>query len=106
MERIGFTVMLVVAFYSDELWKHPAFEVELGKELTTAGLGHFDSAKFGGNPNLYYFFIHRRTLTAGLKTVRDRLAALGLLTFCKVGHADGKDKCWRTFYPELERAGA
>jgi hypothetical protein len=106
MEKIGFTVLLVVAFYTDELWKHPAFEVELGEELTTAGLGHFDSAKFGGNSNLYYFYIHRTTLTAGLKTIKDRLAALGLLTLCQIGHADAKDKCWRKFYPELEKGGS
>ncbi len=105
MGKIGFTVAIVQAPYSPALWANSDFEKRLGTELIEAGLGHLDSAKWG-NPISYFFYLKSGSLAAGLQLIKSRLAAIELLPHVKIGYADPGDKCWRTFYPELEKAGA
>ena len=104
MGKIGFAVACIKAPYSPALWANPDFEKRLGSELTEAGLGHLDSAKYG-NPIMFFFYLHSESLAAGLQLIKSRLAAIGLLPHVRIGYADTGDKCWRRFYPELERAG-
>lgn len=105
MGKIGFSVACIRAPYSPALWQNSDFEKRLGSELTEAGLGHLDSAKYG-NPITFFFYLHSKSLAAGLQLMKARLAAIGLLPHVRIGYADLGDKCWRTFYPELERVGS
>ena len=105
MGKVGFTVAFIQAKYSPALWANSNFEKRLGSELTEAGLGHLDSAKWG-NPTTFFFYLRSGRLAAGLQLIKSRLAAIELLPHVKVGYADPGDKCWRIFSPELERAGA
>jgi hypothetical protein len=66
--------------------------------------GHFDSI-LQGDPFRLYFYLFSTTLPDGLRFIKARLDKFGLLAACKIGHADAQDKCWRTYYPEME-AGA
>lgn len=104
MGKAGFSVAVIRAPYSPALWENSDFEKRLGTELTEAGLGHLDSAKWG-NPITFFFYLHSKSLAAGLTFIKFRLAAIGLLQHVRIGYADAGDKCWRTFYPALERAG-
>jgi hypothetical protein len=105
MGKINFTVAFIQAPYSPALWANSNFEKRLGSELTEAGLGRLDSVKWG-NPITYFFYLHSERLAAGLQIMKSRLEAIGLFPHIKIGYADPGDKCWRTFYPALERAGA
>jgi hypothetical protein len=105
MGKIGFAVAFIRAPYSPALWENSGFEKRLGGELTEAGLGHLDSEKWG-NPVTFFFYLHSKSLAAGLQLIKSRLAAIGLLQHVRIGYADAGDKCWRTFYPALERASA
>jgi hypothetical protein len=105
MDKIGFTVAFIRAPYSPALGENSGFEKRLGGELTEAGLGHLDSEKWG-NPVTFFFYLHSKSLAAGLQLIKSRLAAIGLLQHVRIGYADAGDKCWRTFYPALERASA
>ena len=105
MDKIGFAVAFIRAPYSPALWENSGFEKRLGGELTEAGLGHLDSEKWG-NPVTFFFYLHSKSLAAGLQLIKSRLAAIGLLQHVRIGYADAGDKCWRTFYPALERASA
>jgi hypothetical protein len=105
MGKIGFAVAFIRAPYSPALWENSGFEKRLGGELTEAGLGHLDSEKWG-NPVTFFFYLHSKSLAAGLQLIKSRLSAIGLLQHVRIGYADAGDKCWRTFYPALERASA
>ena len=104
MGKIGFSVACIRAPYSPALWANSDFEKRLGSELTEAGLGHFDSAKYG-DPITFFFYLHSKSLAAGLQLMKTRLAAIGLLPHVRIGYADTGDKCWRKYYPELGRGG-
>ena len=100
MGKVGFSVAFIQAPYTPELWANPGFEEHLGRELTEAGMGHLDSAKWG-NPITFFFYLHSKSLAAGLQLIKARMAAIELLPRVKIGYADPSDKCWRMFYPEL-----
>ena len=102
MGKINFTVAFIQAPYSPALWANSGFENSLGTELTEAGLGHLDSAKWG-NPITYFFYLHSGSLAAGLQLIKSRLAAIELLPHVKVGYADCQDKCWRVFHPAPQK---
>jgi hypothetical protein len=104
MGKIGLSVAFIKAPYSPALWANSDFEKRLGSELTEARLGHLDSAKYG-NPIVFFFYLNSKSLAAGLQLIKARLAAIGLLPHVRIGYADPGDKCWRTFYPELDRGG-
>jgi hypothetical protein len=104
MGKAGFSVACIQAPYSPELRANSDFEKRLGSELAEAGLGHLDSAKWG-DPVTFFFYLHSKSLAAGLQFIKSRLAAIGLLPQVRIGYADTGDKCWRKFYPELETAG-
>jgi len=101
---IGLSVVAVQAPYSSELWNNAGFENALGSELTQAGLGHYDSAKYF-NPIAFYFYLKTESLAAGLQLIKARLAAIGLLPSVKIGVGDQESKTWRVFYPEPGQAG-
>jgi len=105
MGTAGFSVAFIQASCSPAVWENSDFEKRLGTELSEAGLGHLDSTKWG-NPIVFFFYLHSKSLAAGLQLIKSRLAAIGLLPHVRIGFADTGDKCWRTFYPELGRAGA
>ena len=105
MDKIGFAVAFIRAPYSPALLENSGFEKRLGGELTEAGLGHLDSEKWG-NQVTFFFYLHSKSLAAGLQLIKSRLADIGLLQHVRIGYADAGDKCWRTFYPALERASA
>ena len=103
--KIGFTVVVVKAPWSPELWQNSGFEEDLGSELTEANLGHYDSAKYGkhvhsdgakyGNPVTFFFCVHSPKLPAALRLIKDRLAAIGLLPHVKIAYADLDPLAWR-----------
>ena len=105
MGKIGHSVAFIQCPYSPALWANADFEKRLGSELSGATLGHLDSAKYS-NPITFFFYLNSKSLAAGLQLIKARLAAIGLLPHVRIGYADTGDKCWRTFYPKLERAGA
>ena len=102
MGKIGFSVAFIEAPYSPALWANADFEKRLGSELTEAGLGHLDSAKYG-NPITFFFYLNSKSLAAELQLIKARLAAIGLLPHVKIGYADTGDKCWRMFYPAPQK---
>lgn len=99
--KIGFSVVMVQAPYSPELWANSGFEKALGRELTAANLGHYDSAKWF-DPIAFYFYVNTQSLAGGLQLIKARLAAIGLFPHVRIGYADRESKTWQTFYPELE----
>lgn len=104
MGKAGFSIGYVRAPYTPALWANSDFEKRLGSELTEAGLGHLDSVEWG-NPIIFFFYLHSKSLAAGLQLIKSRLAAIGLLSHVEIGYADPVDECWRTLYPGLEKAG-
>ena len=103
MTKLGFTTTAVeMKFDAQALEQFGPPEV-LATQLLREELGHFDSI-LQGDPFKLFFYVHTGTLAAGLQFIKDRLEALGLLGLCKIDHADARGQCWRTFYPELEKA--
>ncbi len=102
--KVGFTVVAVVAPYSEELWAVSGFEKTLGRELNEAGLGHYDSAKWF-NPIAFFFYVSTQRLAVGLQTIKQRLGEIGLLSRVKIATADPETKTWRIFWPEADKAG-
>lgn len=102
MGKIGFSVAFIQAPYSPALWENSGFEKRLDSELTEAGLGHLDSEKWG-NPITFFFYLHSKSLAAGLQLVKFRLTNIGLLPHVKIGWADCQDKCWRVFHPAPQK---
>jgi len=73
--------------------------------LLEAKLGQYDSTIWE-NPRLHFFLLHTKALRAALELVQSRLAALNLLTGCRIGRMDSADKVWRTVFPSIEGAPA
>jgi hypothetical protein len=105
MGRLGFTVATVSFPHSDRLFKHQGFEEKLGMDLQAADLGQYDSTIWE-NPRLHFFLLHTKALRAALELVQSRLAALDLLTGCRIGYMDSADKVWRTVFPSIEETPA
>ena len=103
MGKLGFTITVVERKYDPQALQQFGPPEMLATQLLSEELGHFDSI-LRGDPFKLYFYTITKALPAGLQLIKDRLTALGLLPLCKIGYADAKDRCWRTFYPELERA--
>jgi len=103
--RLGFTVVVVSLPRSEHLFQHQGFEQKLGIDLLEAKLGQYDSTIWE-NPRLHFFLLHTKALRAALELVQSRLAALNLLTGCRIGRMDSADKVWRTVFPSIEGAPA
>jgi hypothetical protein len=103
MGKIGFTVAVVEIKYDPKALEQFGPPEVLAAQLISEELGHWDSIGLGA-PFKLYFYLVTKTIPAGLQFIKERLTALGLLGDCKIGHADAKDRCWRTFYPDLEKA--
>ena len=103
--KIGFTLVAVKAARSQDLCQNSGFEEELGRELTDANLGHFDSEKYGtfvhsdgvkcGNPVTFFFCCHSRKLPAALKLIKARLSVIGLLPHVRILYADREPTTYR-----------
>lgn len=102
MGKLGFTTCAVEMRFDVQALEQFGPPEVLATQLLSEDLGSFDSIK-RGDPFKLYFYANTSTLATGLQFIKDRLAALGLLPLCKIGHADAQDQCWRTFYPELEK---
>jgi transcriptional regulator with XRE-family HTH domain len=98
--RTGFTAV-VVSIPSDSLFEPQGFEETLGAELIEAKLGQYDSTILD-NPRLHFFLLDPKALRAGLELIQSRLAALDLLTGCKIDWFDTADKTWRTVLSGVE----
>lgn len=113
--KIGFTLVALRATWSPELWQNSGFEEDLGRALTEANLGHYDSAKHGkmahsngpkyGNPIIFFFCVHTAKLPAALQFMRARLAAIGLLPHVRVLYADQDTRYRRVFFLEDGKGG-
>ena len=99
--RLGFCVCVVSVPHSDRLFKQQGFEENVGADLVEANLGQFDSVIWE-NPRLHFFLLHTKALRMALELIQSRLAALDLLTGCKIGCLDTAGKIWRTVYPAVE----
>jgi len=103
--KIGFTLVAVKAPWSPELWQNSGFEEDLGRELTDANLGHYDSSKHGkfahsngpkyGNPITFLFCLHSTKLLAALQFMKARLAAIGLLPHVRILYVDPDPAMYR-----------
>jgi hypothetical protein len=102
MGKLGFTITVVEMKYDPQALGQFGPPEVLATQLLSEELGRFDSIR-QGNPFNLYFYVHTKTLTAGLQLIMDRLEKFGLLTLCKIGHADGQDRCWRVFHPALKK---
>lgn len=104
MAKIGFTVAVVEVKYSrPELEKAGlGFEERIGSLLQDGELGHFDTMQ-QGDPFKLFFYLHTKTLSVALQFIKAKLEELGLLSLCKIGHADHEAKVWRVFYPEAHQ---
>jgi hypothetical protein len=115
--KIGFTVVAIKVPCSAELCPNPGFEEDLGRELTAANLGHYDSAKYGmflhsdgagsGSPIIFLFCIHSAKLATALQFIKTKLAAIGLLPHVRIAHSDqGPTHYRRVVFLEDGKAGA
>ncbi len=96
MAQLGFVCVCVeMAFDAAKLQRfgHPEILCPL---LITEEFGHFDSLG-KGDPFTLFYYVDGTRLAEALRFIRTQLAAHGLLSIAKVGYADVKPQCWRTF---------
>jgi len=100
---LGFEVVIVrfQAMNESPVWDHAGIELELEKELRSAGAGQYDSEAH--TPGSRWFFYHCSDLAKAMQTLKTAVETRGLLEIATLLHVETANEL-RVYFPATAEA--
>jgi len=100
LAKLGLAVVVIEAPIPDPHTSYWPAVTTLTQKLSAAGLGEFDSFKWGGSCR-WFFLCPSDRLSESLQLLKRELQSMNPAPPLKIGSADAGARVWRTFHPGI-----